>query len=41
VPYFIASGDTYTVPLFIQALWAMTIDNQGSLVVLGFLIQVD
>jgi hypothetical protein len=41
VPYFIASGDTFTVPVFIQSLWAMTIDNEGIIVINGFLIQVD
>ncbi len=41
VPYFIASGDTFTVPLFIQSLWAMPIDNEGLIDVLGFLIEVD
>jgi len=41
VPYFIANGDTFTVPLYIQALFSMTIDNEGTINVLGFLIQVD
>jgi hypothetical protein len=41
VPYFIASGDTFTVPVFIQSLWSMAIDNEGTIVVNGFLIQVD
>ena len=41
VPYFIASGDTFTVPVNIQSLFAMTIDNEGTIVVNGFLIQVD
>lgn len=41
VPYFIASTETFTVPLYKQALFAMNIDNEGSLVVDGFLIEVD
>jgi hypothetical protein len=41
VPYFIASGDTFTVPDFIQSLFTMTIDNEGTLDVVGYLIQVD
>lgn len=41
VPYFIASGDTFTVPNFIQSLFEMTIDNEGTIDVVGYLIQVD
>lgn len=41
VPYFIASGDTFTVPVFKQALYAMEIDNEGTLEVNGFLLEVD
>ncbi len=41
VPYFIASGDTFTVPLNIQSVFSMTIDNEGIIDVDGFLIQVD
>lgn len=40
VPYFIASGETYTVPIYKQAPFAMVIDNAGTLVVDGFLILV-
>lgn len=40
VPYLIASGETYTVPLNKQALFEMVIDNQGTLVVDGYLIMV-
>lgn len=41
VPTFIASGDTFTVPAFQQALWAFTIDNEGTIVVDGELVEVD
>lgn len=41
VPYFIASGSTFTVPLYKQGLFSMTIDVEGILIVDGFLIQVD
>lgn len=41
VPYFIASGDTFTVAFPIQALFSMTIDNEGTIDVDGYLIQVD
>jgi len=40
VPYRILSGETYTVPLNKQALFEMTIDNEGSLVVDGYLVMV-
>lgn len=41
LPYFIAGDDTFTVPIYKQALFNMTIDIEGTLVVDGFLIQVD
>lgn len=41
VPYFIAAGETFTVPEFKQALFAMNIDNEGILEIDGFLIEVD
>jgi hypothetical protein len=41
VPYFIASGDTFSVPEFQQALFAMSIDCEGILAVDGYLIGVD
>lgn len=41
VPYFIASGETFTVPLYDQALFSMNIDNEGILDIEGFLIEVD
>jgi len=41
VPYFIASGETFTVPLFKQALFAMNIDNEGILDIEGFLIEIN
>lgn len=41
VPYYIAPGETFTVPEFKQALFAMLIDNAGTLAVDGFLLEVD
>jgi len=41
VPYYIPPDGSYTVPLYIQALFEQTIDNEGILEVDGFLIQVD
>jgi len=41
VPVFIASGDTFLVPDDKQALFAMTIDNEGTLIVDGYLVMVD
>lgn len=41
VPYFIASGDTYAVPEYTQALFSMPIDCEGFLDVSGYLIGVD
>lgn len=40
VPYFIATGETFTVPLYKQALYVLPIDNEGTLVIDGFLIEV-
>lgn len=41
VPYFIATGEVFTVPEFKQALFSINIDNEGILEVDGFLIEVD
>ena len=41
VPTFIAPADTFRVPAHSQALYAMTIDVEGSLDVEGYLIGVD
>ena len=41
VPYYIAVDDTFTVPLYKQALFKNTIENDGILVVLGQLLGVD
>jgi hypothetical protein len=41
VPYFIAIGEIFNVPIFKQALFAMNIDNNGIIDVDGFLIEVD
>jgi hypothetical protein len=41
VPYYIASTETFTVPIYKQALFSMNIDNEGILVLDGFLIEVD
>ncbi len=41
VPYFIALGETFIVPLYKQALFAMNIDNEGILEIDGFLIEVN
>lgn len=40
VPYLISVGETYTVPINKQALFEMIIDDQGILVVDGYLIMV-
>lgn len=40
VPYFIPADETYTVPLYRQALFSMPIEVTGSLVVDGFLVEV-
>lgn len=41
VPYYIAAGDTFTVPLYKQGLFKDTIEVDGILVVLGRLLGVD
>lgn len=41
VPYYISSTETFTVPLYKQALFSMNIDNEGILDIEGFLIEVD
>ncbi len=41
VPYFIPAGETFTVPLYKQALFSMNIDNEGTVDIEGFLIEVD
>lgn len=41
VPYYIAPGDTFTVPLYKQAPFAEPIEVDGALVVLGVLVGVD
>ena len=41
VPYYVAPNETFTVPIFKQALFSMNIDNEGILDVEGFLIEVD
>lgn len=41
VPTFIAADDTFVVPDDSQALFAMTIDVEGTLEVDGYLIEVD
>ena len=40
VPYYIGPAETFTVPLYRQALFAMTIDVEGTLDVDGYLIEV-
>jgi hypothetical protein len=40
-PYFIASGDTFTVPEFSQVLFSMPIDAEGFIDVSGYLVGVD
>lgn len=40
VPYYIAPSETFTVPEFKQALFSMNIDNEGILIIDGFLIEV-
>jgi hypothetical protein len=40
VPYYIAPTETFTVPLYKQALYSMDIDNTGTLDVVGFLLEV-
>jgi len=41
VPTYIGPTETFTVPENRQALKAMAIDNEGTLTVDGFLIEVD
>lgn len=41
VPYFIAAGEIFVIPIYKQALFAMTIDMEGMIDVEGFLIEVD
>jgi len=41
VPYFIGINETFFVPLYKQALFSMNIDNEGTLEIDGFLIEVD
>jgi hypothetical protein len=41
VPYHIFTGETFTVPIYKQALFSMNIDNEGTLEIDGFLIEVD
>jgi hypothetical protein len=41
VPVFLAAGETFTVPENKQALFAMPIDNEGTLIVDGYLVWVD
>lgn len=40
IPYFIGPTETFTVPIYKQGLFGMNIDNEGILVVDGFLIEV-
>lgn len=39
-PYFIASGNTFTVPEFVQQLSSMALDCEGFLSVEGFWVEV-
>lgn len=41
VPYYIGPGETFSVPEFRQALYAMLIDVEGTLDVEGYLLEVD
>lgn len=41
VPTYIASGETFTVPAFRQALWAVPIVIDGTLVLDGVLVPVN
>lgn len=40
VPTFIAVGDTFTVPVYKQALFTLPIDNEGTMVISGDLVEV-
>lgn len=41
VPFYIAVGETFTVPEYRQALFAVPIEVDGTLVIDGYLIEVD
>jgi hypothetical protein len=41
VPYYIPVGETFTVPLYRQALFSEAIENDGALIVNGLLLGVD
>jgi hypothetical protein len=41
VPYFIADGDTFTVPVYRQSLFGMLIDCEGIIDIDGYLVEVD
>lgn len=41
VPYYIAPTESFNIPEYKQALFAMNIDNEGILEIDGFLIEVD
>lgn len=41
VPYFIPAGEEFTVPANKQALWAVPLDIEGSIVIDGVLVEVD
>lgn len=41
VPYYISPTETFTIPLYKQALFSMNIDNEGIIDLEGFLIEVD
>jgi hypothetical protein len=40
VPYYVATGTTFSVPEFYQALFHMPIDVDGMLDIAGYLIEV-
>lgn len=41
IPYFIGPTEIFTIPVNKQGLFTMNIDNEGILVIDGFLIEVD
>lgn len=41
MPYFIATGETLTVPLYKQGLFSVPIDNEGTIDVDGYLVEVN
>jgi hypothetical protein len=41
IPYFIGPTETFSIPINKQGLFSMNIDNEGILIVDGFLIEVD